>query len=91
MRDEPAIQAADFLAWLANRYCTHDSCDRWGRLFFGTFLMKSHYYRCVDEDTISALFDSEGNMRTNAELPNVSIRAPFLKVADESDAEPMRD
>jgi hypothetical protein len=77
MRESPEIQASDLLAWLANRYYTHGSGEKWGRWFFGTFLVKKHYHRHIDEQVLLSLFDLDGSMKPDVQLPEVRIRAPF--------------
>lgn len=79
MRDEPGIQVADLLAWLANRYHVYGSGDSLGRFFFHTFFVKTHYHAYFDDKGIDAVFDSDGSMRPGADLPQVPIKAPFRK------------
>ncbi|MGO9262528.1 MAG: DUF3800 domain-containing protein [Bryobacteraceae bacterium] len=77
MRESPEIQAADLLAWSANRYHTHGSGDRWGSLLFRTFLAKQHYHIYIDEAALLMLFESDGTMRAGVVSPPPSIDAPF--------------
>jgi len=77
MRDEPGIQAADLLAWLANRYHTHGSGDIWGRWFFITFVATGHWHMYVDAEYLESAYDQEGNSMPDFEPKSVSIKAPF--------------
>ena len=76
MREWPEIQAADLLAWLANRYRTHGSEDRWGSRFFGMFIVKKHYHEYIDGQALLSLFNLDGSMKPNVQLPEVRIKAP---------------
>jgi hypothetical protein len=78
MREWPEIQTADLLAWLANRYCTHGSGDRWGSRFFSMFIVKKHYYEYIDEQALLSLFEPDGQMKPGIQLPAVRIKAPFV-------------
>ncbi len=79
MRESPEIQAADLLAYLANRYRTHGSGDPCGALFFRLFLEKKHYHTFIDETALLALFEPDGKMRNGVELPAPQIKAPFVR------------
>jgi hypothetical protein len=76
MRDYPQIQAADLFAWLANRYHTKGPEDKWGRHLFATLFMKPHYHVLIDKSALLTLFDSNGNMRPDVELPSFAVKPP---------------
>ena len=78
MRERPEIQAADLLAWLANRYRTHRSGDQWGSRFFGMFIVTKHYHEYIDEQALLSLFEPDGQMKAGVQLPVVEIKAPFV-------------
>jgi hypothetical protein len=76
MRDWPEIQAADLLAWLANRYYTTvETDDTWGWQLFRTFLLRSHYHLLFNEEILVKLFNPDGSMRPDVEL-QCDIKAP---------------
>lgn len=77
-RERPEIQAADLLAWLANRYSMKGPNDQWGRLFFFSFLVKKHYYDLIDETSLDLLFEPDGKMRHGVSLPPPKIIAPSM-------------
>jgi hypothetical protein len=79
MRDEPGIQVADLLGWLANRYNTHGSSDRWGSWFSATFLAKDHHHRHINKESIMSLFDLDGKMKDGIQLPPSRIETPRIR------------
>lgn len=76
MRDWPEIQAADLVAWLANRCHTLGNHDKWGWQLFRTFLLKSHYHGFFDQSALLSVFNSGGTMKDNAELPAFKVKPP---------------
>ena len=76
MRNRPEIQAADLFAWLANRYHTHGTEDRWGWHLFRTLIIKSHYHQLINQEGLDCLYDGDGKMKANAKLPPTLVKPP---------------
>ena len=79
MRKVPAIQTADFLAWLSNRYWVEGNKDQWGGRFVMTFLAKAHYHAFVDEASILTAFNLDGTMKPDARFTNPGIKFPGVE------------
>jgi hypothetical protein len=45
MKLTPAVQAADLLAWSANRYWCEGADDEWGSHFAFSFLANHHFHQ----------------------------------------------
>ena len=76
MREVPALQAADLLAWFCNRYWTMGHNDRWGSLFAMTFIAKAHYHALFDQPQILKLHDADGKMKSGVRIDPPKIQLP---------------
>jgi hypothetical protein len=76
MRDIRQIQAADVFAWMANRYYAAGKDDKWGQWFASTFLHSAHGHTFLGEDSLSTIFDADGNYKPSAKLPPTRVLGP---------------
>lgn len=84
MRYSYALQAADLLAWTANRYYTHGEEDDYGRNFFSLNLLNHQVHVKYDEPQFRLVFNQDGTIKPNVELFIEPIKAPsgtILKMA----------
>jgi hypothetical protein len=79
MRENCGIQAADILAWAANRYQSKGPSDRWALEFPGIFHSSMANYNLFNRETLMALFDKEGNCIKGAKLPPIKIKIINVK------------
>lgn len=75
-RDIPAIQAADLLAWLTNRYWTKGPNDEWAMLLPVMFIVKDIHYFMFDEKALLKAFDKDGNYKRGVKIPAAPIQFP---------------
>jgi hypothetical protein len=79
MKENCGIQAADMLAWAANRYQLKGPSDRWALEFPGIFHSSLAKYHLFNKETLMALFDKEGNCIKDAKLPPIEIKIINIK------------
>jgi hypothetical protein len=76
MRESYPLQAADLLAWTANRYHTHGHNDRFGRNFFHLAMANAQCFAYYDESELRNTFNLDGTMRQGPSTKVQRIRAP---------------
>ena len=74
-KDSYGLQAADLLAWLANRYHTKGPYDVWGHHFAVMHFVARTHHAFLDEHELSKMFDANGEYR-----PEYKRRPFSLKV-----------
>ena len=74
MEKNPAVQAADLWAWLANRYWTKGYNDRWGGMLALTFILRPHFHVMLGQKEILELFEPDGRLRAMAIIDVPKIR-----------------
>jgi hypothetical protein len=76
MKENVGIQAADMLAWAANRYFSMGPTARWAQEFAAIWLSSQANHHFLDEESLMILYDENGNYREGAKLPSLEIRMP---------------
>ena len=76
MRSSYGTQAADTLAWFANRYYSRGHNDKWGRWFFGLFITKHQVHLFFDEVELLNCLNQNGGYKPGAKTSGRSIEIP---------------
>jgi hypothetical protein len=76
MREHPPLQAADFLAWTANRYYRYGPDHKWSSLFAVTFLAARRNFAVFDSSSFLEVFDQNGKYKKGVQIPMQPIMLP---------------
>jgi hypothetical protein len=74
MKENCGIQAADMLAWAANRYHSQGFMDKWGLELPGILFSSAVDYHFLDMNTLISVYDEDGNYRKNSKPPDINIK-----------------
>jgi hypothetical protein len=76
MRESYGTQAADTLAWTANRYYSCGNNDKWGMWFAALVLVKDQFHQLYDEQALLNCLDQNGRHKPRTKISNTKVKFP---------------